>query len=33
MISACEGESAGEDDEEYPYGHYEDDKMIGTIRK
>jgi hypothetical protein len=29
LISAC-ANSAGEN-EEYPYGHYEDDKMIGTV--
>ncbi|MBM4763749.1 hypothetical protein [Bacillus sp. B15-48] len=29
FISAC-GESA-EDNGEYPYGHYEDDKMIGSV--
>ena len=29
LISAC-GKSGGHH-EEYPYGHYEDDKMIGTV--
>ncbi len=29
FISACD-KSVG-DNEEYPYGHYEDDKMIGTV--